>query len=643
MNKLFEPASIGSLQLKNKLVMTAMSTRFAQSDGRVTQRLTEYYALRAKGGAGLITVEEASIHPLLPHIKNALAVSRSEFIPGLGALAQRIHEEGSSAALQIGLYFRRHVNGFPKYVASAQGPDSDSDCIELNKKELQYLAELFADATERTRQAGFDAVEIHACHGCLLSEFLSPYWNKRSDEYGGNQIARFRFILEIMDTIRSRIGPEYPIIIRISGSEFTSQGFTPNDAVYLSQALAEHGVSAINVSGGLGHENFISIPPAHVPRGILLPIGQQIKDFVSIPVIVGNSMTYELALDALQKNMADMIGLGRPLIADPYWPEKLRLGRNKEIRHCIRCNQGCFGGLVNPAQPGITCIYNPMVGREYEGPVSKSFTKQRVVVVGGGPAGCEAARVAKLRGHDVVLFEKHDQLGGQTNLASIPPHKQEFSKIGSFYQTELIRLGVDLRLNTKATVDLLSAQDADIYLLAQGSSPVRPQIPGSTLGHVVTAHDVLSGVSYVSQDPVLVIGGGATGLETADFISDKDLSVTVIELLERPGMDIQAGIGVRESLLDRLKSKGVQIFSGYRVMEILEHTVTISDRPLLGGGIEKSLPAKGVVLALGMRSNRDIEPSQLPSTASCYQIGDNESLGNAYNCIHQAFELAKTI
>ncbi|MCF8040329.1 MAG: NAD(P)/FAD-dependent oxidoreductase [Desulfohalobiaceae bacterium] len=643
MQQLFHKVSLGPLELKNRLVMTAMSTRFAANDGRITKRLIEYYALRARGGAGLITVEEASIHPLLPHIPNALGIFNSDFIPGLTALTSRIHEAGSRAALQIGLYFRRHVNGFPRFVASAQGPDSDSSCKELNTTELAYLSELFADAADRSRQADFDAVEIHACHGCLLSEFLSPYWNKRSDEYGGNREGRFRFILETLDAIRRKLGPDYPVIFRISGNEFTAGGFTPEDAVHLSSALEHHGVSAINVSGGLGHENFISIPPAHVPRGILLPAAAQIKEAVSVPVIVGNSMTLDLAVDALQKKKADLIGLGRPLIADPYWPEKVRQNRLDEIRHCIRCNQGCFGGLRDPSQQGITCIYNPQVGREHEEPVSAASTRKRVVIVGGGPAGCEAARVAKLRGHEVVLFERLDRLGGQTLLASRPPHKQDFLKIGAYYHHELIRLGVNLRLNTQAGPELLNSMHADVYLLAQGSFPALPSIPGSDLNHVLTAHDVLSLAHEVNQDPVVVIGGGATGLETADFLSDRGLNVSVVELLEVPGREMLSGIGVRESLLSRLQTKGVEVYSGHRVQEILRDGVMISDRPLIGGGTETVLPAKCVVLAMGMKSNREISCSHLPANAACHQLGDNESLGNAYAAIHHAFDLVKNL
>ena len=640
MNRLFEPFRLGHLPLKNRLVMTAMSTRLAGPRGEVTERLTEYYATRAAGGVGLITVEEAYIHLQLPHVKNALGIYSDHLIPGLKFLTRRIHEEGGVASLQIGLYFRQQLNGFLRYAASAQAPDCGPGCKELTKDEIHYIQGLFVDATERARAAGFDGVEIHACHGCLLSEFLSPYWNHRTDEYGGSRSKRLRFPLEILVGIRERLGPDYPVIYRISGSEFTPEGFTPEDAVEFSKALEDEAVTAINVSGGLGHINYISIPPSDVPRGILLPLGKEIKEAVRVPVIVGNSMTPQLAQEAIESAQADLIGLGRPLIADPQWPQKVRQDRLDEIRSCIRCNQGCFGGLRDPGRRGITCIYNPLAGREFEHLITEAESKQRVVVIGGGPAGCEAARISRLRGHEVTLQEKTDRLGGQFNLAALPPKKGDFGMLVDFYRGELIRLGVDVRLETEATPDLLTSLGADVYVQATGSTPTRPPIPGADQAHVATVHDALSGRVQVEEGPVVVIGGGASGLETADFLSDKNIKVTVIEMLDRPGRDILEGIGVREALLSRLTSKDVTILTGHRALSIVEDAVVVSDRPLIGGGKEIRIPAKNVVLALGMKSEDTLRGPQTRGDGVWYRVGDCQSIGNAFDAIHQAFELA---
>jgi len=640
MSKLFEPVRLGPLTLKNRLVMTAMSTRFAGPKGQVTERLIEYYAVRAAGGVGLITVEEAYIHPQLPHVKNALGVYSDHLIPGLKALTQKIHQENAAVSLQIGLYFRQHLNGFPRYVASIKAPDCGPESKELIREEIQYLTNLFVDAAKRAQSAGFDAVEIHACHGCLISEFLSPYWNHRTDEYGGTRAGRFRFPLEILAGIRKRLGPDYPVIFRISGSEFTPEGFTEKDAVEFSKALENSGATAINVSGGLGHINHISIPPGYIPRGILLPIGKAIKDAVKIPVIVGNSMTPELAEEAIKSGQADFIGLGRPLIADPEWPRKVKEGRLNEIRYCIRCNQACFGWLRDPGKSGISCIYNPLVGREVDSPITEAKIKRRVVVIGGGPAGCEAARVLKLRGHDVVLLEKTARLGGQLNLAAVPPKKEDFKKLIDFYEGELKRLQVNVRLNVEATPELLTELDADVYVLATGSVSVRPPIPGIDQTHVRTVEEVLSEKVRIEEGPVVVIGGGASGLETADFLSDKGLKVTVVEMLDSPGRDIPEGVGVREFLLSRLTEKNVRILTGHRAIAILKDSVVVSERPLIGGGKESEIPAKNVVLALGMKPVDPFDGSEIPDKAIWYRVGDCQSPGNALDAIHQAFELA---
>lgn len=636
---LFQPTNMGPLVLKNRIVMTAMSTRFAGHRGEVTERLTEYYAARAAGGAGLITVEEASIHPLTPHIKNALGAYGDHLVPGLRKVAERIHEEGALASLQIGHYFRQQVNGFLRYVASTDSPYCEAGCLELNHEEIHYLTELFAVAAVRTASAQFDAVEVHACHGCIISEFLSPYWNKRTDEYGGSREGRFRFALEILQAIRERLGPDFPVIFRISGSEFVPNGFTPEDAVELSKALEAGGVTAINISGGLGHENHIAIPPFDVPRGLLPPIGRQIKEQVKVPVIVGNSMTPELAEETLHNEQADLIGFGRSFIADPDWPIKVREGRTSELRRCIRCNQGCFAALRDPKRKWISCMYNPAAGREFEHPLQKAPEEKLVVVVGGGPAGCEVAKVARLKGHRVILLEKSEKLGGQFNIAALPPGKGGFAKLVEFYQTELPRLGVEIRFSTEATPEYLESLNADAIVIATGSIPGRPPIPGAGLPHVVHARQVLTGAIEIEKGPVVVIGGGASGLETANFLSGRGIKVTVVEMLAKAGQDIVDGIGVREALLSNLSSQGVSILTAHRAMAIEQDAVRVSGRPLIGGGSIAVVPAQYVVLSLGNRPADELKP-RAGSRTKWYKVGDCCNPGSAYEAIQQAFEVA---
>ncbi|MGD2125789.1 MAG: FAD-dependent oxidoreductase [Desulfobacteraceae bacterium] len=641
---LFEPVRLGPVELKNRLVMTAMSTRLAGPKGQVTERLIKYYVSRAEGGVGLITVEEASIHPQLPHIEHALGVYEDDLIQDLRRLSQRIHEGGASVSLQIGLYFRQHVTGYARYVASVKAPGAGPESRELTPDEIHFLTGLFAQAARRAREAGFDAVEVHACHGCIVSEFLSPYWNRRTDAYGRDRSGRFRFPLEILTAIREKVGSDFPVIFRVSGSEFHDRGFTPQDGIAFSEALEEGGVTAINVSGGLGHINHIAIPPSHVPRGVLLPLARGIKEAVSVPVIVGNSLTPELAIQAVESRQTDLVGLGRPLIADPEWPLKVQQGRLEEIRSCIRCNQGCLGGLRDQKIGRVTCIYNPQAGYELERPIIPSKNRRRVVVVGGGPAGCEVARVARLRGHEVILFEEKNRLGGQFNLAAAAVHRRDFLKLPEFYANLLSRIGVDARLGIRATSELLESFKAEVYVLATGSVPIRPGIPGVELDHVTDAHGILDGTITLSdRDPVVVIGGGATGLETADFMSEKGMQVIVVEMLDSPGRDMTLGIGVRENLLDRLAGRKVRILTGHRALAIHRDAVVVSDRPLVGGGNEFKIPARRVVLAVGTKPDLGIGPSDGANQGVWYRVGDCESVGNAMDAIHAAFELARQI
>jgi len=475
------------------------------------------------------------------------------------------------------------------------------------------------------------------------AEFLSPFWNLRSDAYGESLEGRFRFSLEILQGIRKRLGENYPVLYRISGSEFTPEGSTPEDAVAFSQALEENGVTAVSISGGLGHVNHIAIPPGDVPRGLLLPIGKSIKSKVSVPVIVANSMTPRLAQEAVEKGMADLIGLGRPLIADPEWPRKVENGRLDEIRECLRCNQGCFGGLRDPGRPWISCIYNKVAGREFECCIQEAENKQRIVVVGGGPTGCEVARVSRLRGHEVILLEKSDRLGGQINTASMPPKKGDFKRMVDYYEGELQRVGADVRLNTPATTALLDDLNPDAVVVATGSTPLKPSIAGAAKPHVVSAQAVLSGNVKIDKGPVVVIGGGATGLDVADFISDDRIAITIVEMLDAPGRDIYQGIGVREGLLNRLEEKNTTILTGRRVVEILDDAVRISDRPLMGGGTEAYLSAKAVVLAIGMKPVDAFIQPESQGTINWYRVGDCVNPGNAFEAIDQTFELALRI
>jgi 2,4-dienoyl-CoA reductase-like NADH-dependent reductase (Old Yellow Enzyme family)/thioredoxin reductase len=589
---------------------------------------------------GLVTVEQAAIHPLLPHIRNALGVFSDSHISGLRKLVDCIHAHGAKAALQIGLYFRPEVSGFPRYAVSRSSGAYPDDVIEISQSDIEHICGLFGRAAERVVDAGFDAVEVHACHGCLVSEFLSPYWNQRADEYGGDA-GRHKLAIQILNKMRRVIGSDFPIIFRIPASEFDERGLKFEDAVSISLALEREGVTAISLSGGLGHINHVAIPPSDIPRGLLLPLASEIKRYVKVPVIAGNSLTPDMAEDALRKNMIDLVGLGRPLIADPEWARKVACGEKENIRPCIRCNQGCFGGLRYEGIVG--CLVNPEAGRETGRRISPASKKLKVVVIGGGVAGCEAARVARLRGHHVTLYEKEGRLGGQWRLASQPPKKNEFIQLIDFYERELNRLGVEVVLNRQVLPEELATMEGDLFIMALGSIPKVPDIPGKDLPHVYLYPDVLSGRVQITQGPVVIVGGGATGLETADYVSEKGFETIVVEMLVEMARDIRQGIGVRELLLRRLEEKRVRLLGGCKLIRIDPESVLVSRRPFSGDGEFLEIPARTVVLCSGNIRNSapDRVPFHLRDRVFC--VGDCVHPRNALVAISEAYDVAARV
>ncbi|MCC8027589.1 MAG: FAD-dependent oxidoreductase [Clostridium sp.] len=638
--KLFEPFQLGTLQLRNRVMMTSMSTGFADRGGLVTQKLIDYYGARAAGGAALITVEMVDLHPQLIHVRKGLLLTGEHQIPGLRRLTDRIHREGARASVQIGGFFRPGSTGLIRYSTDEITPEGEPS-LAMNKEEMSFFTSMLVRGAQRLRDAGFDAVEIHAVHGSLLSEFLSPYWNKRTDEYGGSPENRVRFLVEIARALRKTMGEEFPILFRISSSEFTDKGYQTDDGAMYAQALESAGVTAISLSGGLGHIDHIGISPSYIPRGILLEGSGIIKKAVKIPVIVANGLTPETAEQALAEGKADLIGLGRPLIADPEWPNKVREGR--VFRPCIRCVQACIGSLRDIRNECIDCIYNTSVGREGTNELAQTETPKKVVVIGGGPAGCETARVCALRGHQVTLIEKEKELGGQFRLAALPPGKADFLLMFRYYQDILKELGVDVRYNITADAAFLKELDADVYVLAAGSTPSIPPLEGKELPKVSTAHAYLSGELEIEEGPVVIIGGGATGLETAHMFVEKGIDVSVVESLNAVGRELTASVGPKEYLLEDLQAKGCKFYTSSRAVRITEEALIVSDRPLIGGGKETSIPARWILFAAGMRPRRSLLNEETAKLGRWLAVGDCENPGNAYHAIHDAYRLALTI
>jgi len=634
--KLFEPIRIGPLELKNRMVMAPMATHYADESGAVTDRLKNYYAERARGGVGLIIIESGYIHPLGRGGRKRLGLHDDQLIPGLKELVDLVHTEGARICSQLHHAGRqinvKATNGM--YPVSASSIPAGMEGIvprTLKIGEIEELIEAFGQAARRSLEAGFDAILIHAAHGYLIHQFLSPLANTRQDRYGGNFNRRLRFLKEVVHRCREVAGKEFPLMVRISASEFIPGGITLRDGQKIAQHLEKWGVKAIHVSGGTHDTQEMEIQPMAIPRGCLVPLAEGVKKVVRIPVAtVGRIVDPQMAEEILQAGKADLITLGRALLADPEFPKKTQEGRWEDIRPCIGCLQGCRDHLYQGLP--ITCLVNAQAGLEMEYKIKPAEKIKKVFIIGGGPGGMETARVAALRGHEVTLVEKNDHLGGQFHLASLPPGKEEIRFFLQYLALQLHKLGVKVILNRELTPADLVKVEADAVILASGGIPQKPAIPGVDQENVLTAWEALLAPERVGKK-VLVIGAGAVGAETADFLADRTREVSLIEMAQEIALDEERTN--RKLLLRRLGEKGVKIRVVTQARAILPEGVEVESN-----GWREILPADTVVLATGVRPNRDLEEAMKRLSIALNKVGDCVEPRKAIDAIHEGFKVA---
>ncbi len=430
---LLSPGRIGNMTVRNRMVMPPMGTNYASDDGFVTERLVRYYEARAEGGTGMIIVEVSAVAPEGKAISHQIGIWADKFIPGLRYLAESIRKHGARAVIQLHHAGRQTTVQTTGYQPVAPSEIPCPICRDtpraLTVDEIKGLVEAFGHAARRAREAGFDAVEIHGTHGYLINQFLSPYSNRRNDEYGGSPEARRRFPMEVYDAVRTAAGEDFPVLFRMNANEGVEGGITPEEGRDFARLLEKAGVDALHVSGGVYGSPLPIIATMYEPALPLAGYAADIKAEVSIPVIaVGKIHDPETGERLIADAEADFVSLGRALITDSHFARKVELGQIKNIRKCIECNQLCVDPLLIYDQP-VGCIYNARAGKEHEFPFVKTRRSRRVVVVGGGPGGLEAARVARERGHRVILFERSGELGGQGRLARKAPHKERFGEI----------------------------------------------------------------------------------------------------------------------------------------------------------------------------------------------------------------------
>jgi len=642
---LLSPIKIGSVELKNRFVIPPMATNLANEDGTVSQAFIDYWVARAKGGWGLLIVEFTAIDPLGKVGPCHPCLWSDEFIDGLSKLTDAVHKCGAKIAIQLshaGRQTHQEVIGIPgaQPVSASPIPCPFEREIprELSSEEVYELIEKFGDATVRARAAGFDIIEIHGAHGYLLAQFMSPYSNKRVDEFGGSLLNRMRFPIEIIHNVRRKIGSSFPLMFRMSGEERVPGGRTLEESRIVAQLMEEAGVDAIDVSVGVyGSSQYIFAPPA-VPPGFLLSSSQEIKKAVSVPVIAVGRINHPLlAEDAIRAGKADLIAWGRPSLAEPELPNKVAAGKLDEICPCIYCSQGCLRTFPYPGKPlpkiGVTCLVNPFCGREGEMQIRPAVKRKKIVIIGGGPGGLEAAWVAAARGHQVTLYEKNSTLGGQFRIGAIPPLKQEVARAISYYIHMCKKYGVTFKMGTEATAEQILADKPDAVIIATGGEPFRPDISGINGNYIATAWDILEGKKQAG-DKVLIVGGGMVGCEVADFLGEHFHSVTIVEMLPEIALDVP--FPIKYFLLRRLKDYSVQIETDTSVVEFLDDGAIVNKH----GRKSKLVGFDTIVLALGTKSVSYLKEQLEEKISELYVIGDALQPREAIEAIEEGAKVA---
>jgi len=646
---LFREGRIGKLKIRNRIVMSPMMTHFGGIMGEVTQQTIDHYATRAKGGVGLIITGGTEFYPFptsrLDTYGGGLSVAEDKYKKGLAELAEAVHAWGAKIFLQISHSGRTQsaasLKGYQPVSSSpvpATRPGGDYPTPRaLTRGEIFEFMERWAQGALRAKQAGFDGVNLHMAHGTLMTSFISPLLNKREDAFGGSLENRMRYPTGVVKRIKELCGADFPVDVRFSADEFKEGGVTTQDSPLIAKMFEEAGADCINVSSAFYDNLHKSNDIMRNQEGWKRYIWQAVKRGVSIPTVACGGLKHP---DFCEKVLADgdaaFVGLGRTLLADPEWPLKAAEGRVDDIRHCISCLvclQHVFATGAN------RCAVNPDWGRGKDFTEIKPAAKtKKVMVVGAGPGGMEAARIAAMRGHEVTLYEKGKEMGGQLLYAAKPTGKDKLLWVRDYEGTQIRKLRVKVELGTEVTSELVTKEKPDAVILATGAEPLIPDIPGIQGKNVVKAIDVLSGKVEVKNRKVVVAGGGLIGTEVGEYLVERGNKVTLVEMLPTIAADMEPLN--RQGLLEALEGKDIVMLTRKEIQEITEKGLVVKDKK---SGAKEVIEGEVVVVALGSKSVNPLEEKLKGNVAELYTVGDCNEPRRVEQAIYEGSLIARKI